>query len=134
MNKLAFVPLAALLCCGALDAPHVLDDAFRTPEATIASYWHRMVERQHGAALECFLGGITPDPSGMLQLPDLVELRCRDFRLAWRGRGIVDVEYDVEYRVTLGDSLARFATGDRLRFVGTGWKIERPLLMVANRR
>jgi hypothetical protein len=135
MRKLALAPLVALACCAALDAPRELDDAFRTPQSTVSSYWHRMVERRHESALDCFLGGGSAgDAASMLHLPDMVELRCRDFRLEWRGRGIVDVAYDVEYRVSFDDSLARFPTGDRLRFTRSGWKIERPLLLVAQRR
>jgi hypothetical protein len=134
MHKLALAPLVAMLCFVALDAPRELDEAFRSPEATIASYWHRMIERRHGAALECFVGAPAPVTTGMLQLPELVELRCRDFRVSSHGRGVVDVAYDIEYRITLADSLARFATGDRLRFTRAGWKIERPLLDIASRR
>ena len=135
MRKLALVPLAALLFFTALDAPREVDEAFRRPESTIASYWLRMAERRHAAALECFFGATSLEGAKtMLQLPELVELRCRDFRVSWRGRGIVDVHYDVEYRITLADSLAHFSTGDRLRLTGAGWKIEQPIFLVADRR
>jgi hypothetical protein len=133
MTSRALTALFVAACCIAADSPRKTDVAYDTPESTIASYWHRMAERRHHAALDCFLGGAPTDANSMLALPDLVELRPRDFRLAWRGRGIVDVEYDIEYRVSLSDPLARFATGDRLRFTGAGWKIERPLLLVENR-
>lgn len=134
MTSRALTALLVAACCLAADSPRNNDMAYDTPESTIASYWHRMAERRHAAALECFLGGGTPETGSMLGLPDLVELRPRDFRIEWRGRGIADVQYDIEYRVNLCDSLARFATGDRLRFTGNGWKIERPLLLVANRQ
>jgi hypothetical protein len=134
MTKWTLAALVACLCGIQADAPRELDAAYHTPEATIASYWHRMAERRHAAALECFFGRATPDGAPMLGLPELVELRCRDFRIAWRGRGIADVEYEIEYRITLSDSLARFSTGDRMRFTAAGWRIERPLLLASNRR
>ena len=67
----------------------------------------------------------------MLSLPDMVELRPRAFVLSWRGRGVVDVGYEIEYRVEMGDSLQRFATGDQLELTGRGWKIAHPLLFAA---
>ena len=65
----------------------------------------------------------------MFGLPELVELRCSGFVLRWRSRGIVDVSYDVEYRIAMGESLQTFATGDRLKLTGQGWKIAQPLLL-----
>ena len=35
------------------------------------------------------------------------------------------------HALSLTDSLARFDTGDRLHLTNGGWKIERPLLLVA---
>jgi hypothetical protein len=63
-----------------------------------------------------------------------LELRVRDFRVADRGRGQVDVAYKVEYRVAMGDSLEHFETGDRLSLTHTGWKIDRPILVAYDRR
>jgi hypothetical protein len=89
-----------------------------------------MLEHRHRDALECFVDA-SADATGMLGLPDLVELRPRDFTVADRGSGIVDVTYSVEYRPSMGDSLQRFPTGDRLELTGGGWKIARPLLVAS---
>ena len=129
MRLLRIVPFLAFLCLPSMDAPARITAAFARPETTIASYWHNMIERQHLAAILCFLDGEPDGVRQMLGLPDLVELRCRDFNVTQRGRGIVDVKYRIEYRVSMGDSLANFETGDRLCLTNDGWRIVAPLLL-----
>jgi hypothetical protein len=133
MTKLVLAACVALVCAFALDGRRSVPDCYITPQSTIAAYWNRMIERRHAEALQCFVGPMPREAGGMMQLPNLVELRCSGFRLAWRGQGIVDVNYDVEYRITLRDSLARFPTGDRLNFTDGGWKIDRPLVLASRR-
>ena len=87
-----------------------------------------MLEHQHASALECFADSDRSDLGNMLGLPDLVELRCRDFHLSFLGQGMADARYTIEYRVAMGDSLAHFAAGDRLQLTSSGWKIARPIL------
>jgi hypothetical protein len=117
-----------------LDSPRTLPEHFALPQSTIARYWHSMLEHRHLSALQCFLHATGEGVERMLPLPDLVELRVRDFRVADRGRGQVDVAYKVEYRVAMGDSLEHFETGDRLSLTHTGWKIDRPILVAYDRR
>lgn len=118
-----------LLLCGlARDARPDLPESFATPEATVRSYWHNMLEGRHAEALDSFLHAVPAEAANMLALPELVELRCRDFRLRHRGAGVVDLEYRIEYRVAMRDSIASFASGDRLHLTGRGWKIAQPLL------
>jgi len=131
MKKLALVPLLLLLLGPALDERAAMLECFATPQSTVTAYWQRMIERRHRDALECFVDGNRGDFTGMLGLPDLVELRCRDFRLRWLPGGQVDLSYAIEYRIAMGESLQRFASGDRLHLTGTGWKIARPLLVAA---
>ena len=126
--KIYLAPLLLLLCGGLLDGPAALPASYASPQATVSAYWFRMLERHHAAALDCFLDNDSSDVGNMLGLPDLVELRCRDFSVVHRSSGTVDVTYKVEYRVAMGDSLARFGTGDRLQLTSSGWKIARPLL------
>lgn len=133
MTKLALALCVALVCFLALDVRQERPACYITPEATVTAYWQRMIEHRFPEALECFMGPAPREATGMLQLPELVELRCRDFELQERGLGVVDVNYHIEFRVTLTDSLARFPTGDRLRLTAGGWKIERPLLLAARR-
>jgi hypothetical protein len=125
------LPLAlGLLCTVCLDSPdEVPFDYFYRPQDTISTYWHRMIERRHVQALECFAETSSSDVHQMLGLPDLVELRCRDFAVSNRGRGFVDVAYTVEYRVTMRDALSQFRTGDRLMLTPRGWRISAPLLI-----
>jgi hypothetical protein len=123
-------PLAlGLLWTGCLDTPTEITQTFLRPQDTIASYWHSMIEGRHFAALECFADSRPSDVMQMMALPDLVELRCIDFRIADRGRGAVDVAYTVQYRTQMGEDLAAFRTGDRLILTQRGWKISTPLLM-----
>lgn len=128
MKKPLVALVLALACTPALDAPARVPECYVSPEATIRAYWHCMIEGRHVEALRCFLDSEPGDVAQMLALPDMVELRCRDFDVHWQGGGVVDVLYRVEYRVAMGDSLQRFPTGDRLHFTGGGWKIAFPLL------
>lgn len=130
MKRLSLLGLVLLLGW-ARDTRPGLPESFATPEATVRSYWHSMLEGRHHEALDCFLHAAPSDASSILGLPDLVELRCRDFRAHHRGAGVVDLEYRIEYRVALRDSLASFSSGDRLRLTGRGWKIAQPLLFAA---
>lgn len=132
MKRYVFVPLLTVLLGPASDHRMTVPTDFATPQSTVSSYWHRMIEHRHGDALECFVEG-TRDASGMLALPDLVELRARDFQVLWRRGGAVDLLYQVEYRIAMGDSLQRFSTGDRLELTGSGWKIAHPLLFASRR-
>jgi hypothetical protein len=125
MKRLA--ALLALALGPVVDGRVPATDCYLSPQSTLMSYWHRMLEHRHSEALECFVGG-TKDAAGMLSLPSFVELRCRDFDLQWRRGSTVDVSYKVEYRVAMGDSLQRFPTGDRLVLTAQGWKISHPLL------
>jgi len=119
-----------LLWTVCLDTPgEVPQDYFFRPQDTISSYWHNMIERHHLAALACFAEANASEVQQMVGLPDLVELRCRDFSVNDRGRGLVDVSYTVEYRVSMRDSLAHFRTGDRLMLTPRGWRITVPLLL-----
>ncbi len=131
-KRYVLVPLLALSLGAALDSRTRVAECFATPQATVSAYWHRMIEHRHADALECFVEGMG-DVSGMLPLPDLVELRPRNFVLHWRRGGTVDVGYDVEYRVAMGDSLQHYPTGDQLVLTGAGWKIARPLFVAAQR-
>jgi len=131
MKKLVFAPLLVLVLGSLHDSHEFLPDSFASPQATVVSYWQRMIERRHGEALDCFVDGNRSGNVNMFALPELVELRCRNFELEWQPGGTVDVNYQVEYRITLGDSLARFSTGDRLSLTGSGWRIAHPLMVAA---
>jgi len=133
MKKLALVPLLLVLMGPVLDERAAMRDCFATPQATVTTYWQRMIERRHREALDCFVDGSHGDLTGMLGLPSLVELRCRDFQLRWLPGGQVDLRYAIEYRIAMGESLQSFASGDRLHLTGTGWKIAHPLLVAAER-
>lgn len=127
------LPFLVVLCGPMLDGLHATPASYATPQSTVSAYWCRMIERRHSEALDCFLHEDHREAGNMLALPDLVELRCRDFRLHYREQGMVDVSYKIEYRIAMGDSLARFSTGDRLQLTGEGWKISRPLLALSER-
>jgi len=127
VNILLLLPLLLALLGAMRDSPRDLPEAFARPQTTVANYWHSMIEHRPSSALECFVESSNEDAEQMLTLPDLVELRCRDFTVAQRGRGLVDVTYLVEYRVGMGDSLRRFPSGDRLCLTQDGWKIQHPL-------
>jgi hypothetical protein len=130
VRPLLLLPLLTAFCSSLQDGPGRLPPAFAYPQSTVVSYWHSMLEHRHLSALECFADASLAEVERMLPLPELVELRCRDFRIQDRGRGQVDVSYTVEYRVAMGEPLAWFETGDRLNLTHGGWKIDRPLMLV----
>lgn len=130
MRRFFVLPCLVALCGTLIDSTPELSATFSQPQKTIAAYWHRMAERRHADALECFTHATPTDAAMMLALPRLVELRCIDFRVNGRDGGRADVFYTVEYRVALTDPLARFETGDRVHLTNRGWKIERPLQLV----
>lgn len=128
VNPLLLLTLV-VACLGSFrDSPDAIPAAYAQPQVTISNYWHAMLERRHLSALSCFVAYTPADVGNMLPLPELVELRCRDFQVRDRGRGQVDVTYTVEYRVAMGRPLSRFPSGDRLCLTRGGWKIQRPLL------
>jgi len=124
--------LMLVLACGpARDAATRLSDDHVSPEATVQAYWLHMLQQNHDAALRCFADYHPAGVPAMQSLPPLVELHCRDFERRDAHRDRVDLAYRIEYRTTMGDSLASFATGDRLTWTQSGWKIARPLLVAA---
>ncbi len=127
MNPIFLLTLGVAFLGLFRDSPRNIPVAYARPQVTISSYWHAMLERRHLSALQCFAEYSPADVDEMLPLPELVELRCCDFRVRDRGRGQVDVTYTVEYRVAMGSPLSRFASGDRLCLTRSGWKIQRPL-------
>ncbi len=133
MKKLALVPLLLVLLGPSLDERAGVLDCFSSPQSTVTTYWQRMIERRHRDALECFVEGGRGDSTGMLGLPELVELRPCDFRIRWLHGGQVDLSYSIEYRIAMGEPLQRFSSGDRLHLTGMGWKIARPLLVAEER-
>ena len=133
MKYLQLLTVLAAICVLGFDTPTRVPNAYARPENTIDSYWHSMLEHHHRSALDCFTDASYADVERMVPLPQLVELRCRDYQVADRGRGQVDVLYTVEYRVGMCDSLASFATGDRLQFTNRGWKIHQPLFIAEDR-
>lgn len=129
MTHRSFYLTVTVVCCLlCADVPAAPPPHFVLPESTVASYWHNMAERQLLAALECFIDGVPDEPRDVLELPDLVELRCRDFIVHHRGRGVVDALYRIEYRISMDDPLSSFETGDRLCLTSRGWRIQAPLL------
>lgn len=132
MRRILFPLAFVLLWTVCLDRPESVSLAYHRPQDTIASYWHRMIEGRHLQALDCFANSSPQDVRQMISLPDMVELRCRDFTIEDQGRGTVDVAYTVEYRVRMGDRLAQFRTGDRLMLTHHGWKIASPIVVARN--
>jgi len=124
--------LLLVLACGpARDAANVLSHDHVSPEATVRAYWLHMLQQDHDSALRCFADYHPAGVPAMQALPPLVELHCRDFVRHGEQRGRVDLAYRIEYRTAMGESLASFATGDRLAWTQSGWKIARPLLVAA---
>jgi hypothetical protein len=131
MKFLGLGLLLVLACGPARDAAPRISPEHVSPESTVHAYWLHMLQQEYDAALRCFTDYHPAGVPAMQPLPPVVELRCRDFVRRETRPGRVDLAYRVEYRTAMGDSLASFATGDRLSWTNGGWKIARPLLFAA---
>jgi hypothetical protein len=106
-----------------------VDPRFRTPIATLATYWSALRDGDAETAGECVLEDADDQPfPGMLWfMPPTRELRLEGFRSIPVSDGRLYVSYQVRFRPQGATAEQRFETGHELVRSHGGWRIARGL-------
>lgn len=121
-----------LLACGTLlgqGERFRIDDRFRSPSATLVSYWTALHAGDTDGAYECFVEGRNdlPMPGALWFLPPTDDLWLEGFRSLPVTAGRVLVSYEVHYRARGNREERKFRTGNELVRVRGEWRIAGPL-------
>ncbi len=127
-RHLALVGIAAFALLGQGERC-VVDPRFRTPSATLATYWSALRDGDAATAGECVLEGTEGQPfPGMLWfMPPTREVRLESFRSLPVAAGRLYVSYEVRFRPLGAMAEQRFQTGHELVRLHGGWRIARGL-------
>jgi hypothetical protein len=125
---LALVGLAAFTLLGQGERC-LVDARFRTPSATLATYWSALRDGDAATAGECVLEGTEGQPfPGMLWfMPPTREVRLEGFRSLPVTAGRLYVSYEVRFRPLGATEEQCFQTGHELVRLHGGWRIARGL-------
>lgn len=106
-----------------------LDERFRSPSATLVSYWTALQAGDTDGAYECFIEGRNdlPMPGALWFLPPTDDLWLEGFRSLPVTAGRVLVSYEVHYRARGDREERQFRTGNELVRVRGEWRIAGPL-------
>ncbi len=123
--------LVAVACCSLLGQGerYRIDVRFRSPSATLLTFWESLRQGDGDAAYECFVEGRhdLPMPGALWFLPPTDDLWLAGFRSLPVSSGRVMVTYEVHYRPRdVGDE-RMFKTGSELVRVRGEWRIAQPL-------
>jgi hypothetical protein len=107
----------------------LVDARFRTPSATLATYWSALRDGDAATAGECVIEGTEGQPfPGMLWfMPPTREVRLEDFHSLPVTSGRLYVSYEVRFRPLGAIEEQSFQTGHELVRVHGGWRIARGL-------
>jgi hypothetical protein len=125
---LALVGLAAFTLLGQGERC-LVDARFRTPSATLATYWSALRDGDAATAGECMVEGAEGQPfPGMLWfMPPTRDVRLVEFRSLPVSAGRLYVSYEVRFRPLGAIEEQRFETGHELVRLHGGWRIARGL-------
>jgi len=128
VRHLALVGFAAFTLLGQGERC-LVDARFRTPSATLATYWSALRDGDAVAAGECVIEGTEGQPfPGMLWfMPPTREVRLEDFRSLPVTAGRLYVSYEVRFRPLGAIEEQSFQTGHELVRMHGGWRIARGL-------
>jgi hypothetical protein len=106
-----------------------VDRRFRTPSATLGTYWEAMRANDEEAIGECMLDGPQDQPfAGMLWfMPPTTEVHLEEFHSLPVTGGRVMVSYQVRFRPTGARDDQVFQTGNELVRTHGAWRIARGL-------
>lgn len=106
-----------------------IDPRFRTPSATLQTYWEALREGDAFEAWECFVEGRheLPEPGMLWFLPPTEDLWLTDYRSLPVSAGRVMVTYDVHYRRAAGGDEHLFRSGSELVRIRGEWRIAQPI-------
>jgi hypothetical protein len=127
-RHLALVGLAAFALLGQGERC-LVDPRFRTPSATLATYWTALRDGDEVTAGECVVEGTQGQPfPGMLWfMPPTREIRLEAFRSLPVEAGRLYVSYEVRFRPLGAIEEQCFQTGHELVRLHGGWRIARGL-------
>ena len=127
-RHLALVALAAFALLGQGERCRV-DPRFRSPSATLATYWSALRDGDAEVAAECVIEGTEGQPfPGMLWfMPPTRQVRLESFRSLPVEAGRVYVSYEVRFRPLGALEEQHFQTGHELVRMHDGWRIARGL-------
>ena len=106
-----------------------LDPRFRTPSATLNTFWESLREGDSDQAYECLVEGRhdLPMPGALWFLPPTEDLWLEGFRSLPVTSGHVMVTYEVHYRPEGLSEERMFKTGSELVRIRGEWRIAEPL-------
>ena len=106
-----------------------VDPRFRSPSATLRTYWKAMREGDVNGAWECMVEGRhdLPRPGMLWFLPPTDELTLAAFRSLPVSSGRMLVSYEVRYRPRGAGEVYRFRSADEMVRMRGEWRIARPI-------
>ena len=106
-----------------------LDPRFRSPSATLQTFWESLREGNGDQAFECMIEGRhdLPMPGALWFLPPTEDLWLAGFRSLPVASGRVMVTYEVHYRPRGITEERMFKTGSELVRMRGEWRIAQPL-------
>lgn len=123
--------LVALACLSLLGQGERfrIDERFRSPSATLVSYWTALQAGDTDSAYECFVEGRNdlPMPGALWFLPPTDDLWLEGFKSLPVSAGRVLVSYEVHYRARGDREERKFRTGNELVRMRGEWRIAGPL-------
>ncbi|MFI5370412.1 MAG: hypothetical protein ACHQ52_02565 [Candidatus Eisenbacteria bacterium] len=107
----------------------LIDARFRSPDATLRTYWQAMRRGDAEIVWACFTEGRDdlPVPGQLWFLPPTDRLEIAEIRMMPVTAGRVIVTYEVRYVPHGLSELRSFRTGDELVRAGGEWRITRPV-------
>jgi len=107
----------------------LVDARFRSPDATLRTYWQAMRRGDAEIVWACFTEGRDdlPVPGQLWFLPPTERLEIADLHLIPVAPGRVIVTYEVRYVPRGLNELRSFRTGDEMVRAGGEWRISRPI-------
>jgi hypothetical protein len=107
----------------------LVDARFRSPDATLRTYWQAMRRGDAEIVWACFTEGRDdlPVPGQLWFLPPTERLEIAELHLIPVAPGRVIVTYEVRYVPRGLSELRSFRTGDEMVRAGGEWRISRPI-------
>lgn len=128
IGSLILVALAALSLLGQGERCRI-DSRFRSPSATLMTYWEALRANDAEEAFECLVEGRNdlPLPGSLWFLPPTEELWLERFKSLPVTSARILVSYEVHYRPNGLHEERTFRTGSELVRLRGEWHISRPL-------
>ena len=110
-----------------------MDSRFKSPSATLLTFWEAMRVGDAESVWECFVEGRNdlPVPGMLWVLPPTDRLTLAEFRSLPVSAGRVLVRYEVHYTPHGLSEERSFTTGDELVRMRGQWRIARPIGQVS---